>query len=339
MTRYQPDPERLAWIVAETEKTRQIQRCGAQSFCIQQDCMRLSVSSPPPAGTAHDRSFWAYNRQPFVDMLRLLEKRLGFWVQQGRVGSICRRKSRYRRLDDCCAAGARGRLRMKAEYYPSGMKFEFYPDGNRDNPHGPWHATSTAKHEAMDYVTTLRLRQALIHMRAALLARGLVEHRAFSDAGMSPYEAIEWGDRMSGHFGGEASIAVERKRYAMAYQAFDRDGKRMRNGDTKWFYAGWGPGRGHLMRGEVFYDLNGNWWVVAGGRLYRNTTNSEFFDYTPGTPRREQGRRAIASVKSHLAAAVAAENFERAIILRDRLRVLDPPKAPAQAATAAARAA
>jgi hypothetical protein len=80
--------------------------------------------------------------------------------------------------------------------------------------------------------------------------------------------------------------------------------------------------RGHLMRGRCYGGINGRWMVIFGPGLRDHThvSNWELFLCDPRVAPRRLHPHGAQRLADALAKAVEAQEFERAIVLRDTLR-------------------
>lgn len=247
----------------------------------------------------------------YHQLLRVL-KGCGFWVGWDRHWGKKKRGTQYQCFWHSTRRthhqGGWGRLRFHSSVSGLHTEFKFYFDGYTENPNGPRYGFDHLRH--MDHWTRLRMQYAIGKLSEMLRAAGFVD--TTKERIEDPYERIEYAVRDSWHFQGEASIFEPRK--TESYNDRDANGRRLVNGERRYFYDYM---TGRLVRGEVFYNLNNMWWVVAGGEL-RNCASHQLFDCDLAvTPRRDPAR-ALPAVKRLLAAAVAAEDFKRAEHLRKR---------------------
>ena len=66
------------------------------------------------------------------------------------------------------------------------------------------------------------------------------------------------------------------------YNAKDRDGKILHNGEVKYF-RDWS---GYLIRGVIYHNINNMWWVLPLDGDVMNKACFELFDLTDAEPRR-----------------------------------------------------
>lgn len=107
------------------------------------------------------------------------------------------------------------------------------------------------------------------------------------------------------------------------YNATDADGVQLRDGMVRYFRS-WS---GHLLRGIVYHNINNMWWVVVNRDYYTNVAAFHLFTYDSARHPRRVPPSPKRSVTRMLEKAVAAQDFERAIPLRDRLRQLTTTQA------------
>lgn len=104
-----------------------------------------------------------------------------------------------------------------------------------------------------------------------------------------------------------------------SWRRADADGNTLSHGAVRWCR----DRKGRLIRGRVYGGINGMWTLVYGPGRGDQTTHSarQYFGYQPGMPRRsvDPGVRAK-RLKAELEKAIKAENFERAVVLRDVIR-------------------
>lgn len=70
-------------------------------------------------------------------------------------------------------------------------------------------------------------------------------------------------------------IASDSVTIESVYNAKDRDGKVLLNGDIKYFRDGC---NGYLYRGKIYHNINNMWWVIVDKRNVRNVASFQLFD-------------------------------------------------------------
>lgn len=163
--------------------------------------------------------------------------------------------------------GQRGDLKFKAEKYRSGFKFEFYQDVNTVNSNGGQYDFD--KFEKMPYLIKLQFKVERNHMKK------LLEHEGYIDTTdpefKTAYEKVMFRIKDCWHY-------VEGKELPdfkiESYNATDKDGKELRNGQVKYFR----DHKGRLQRGTIYHNINNMWWVVINKFSYRNIASFYFFD-------------------------------------------------------------
>lgn len=102
----------------------------------------------------------------------------------------------------------------------------------------------------------------------------------------------------------------------------DRDGKLIRNGDTKYFR----DRAGYLKVGKVYHNLNASWYVIGNDGALDSIQAYDLFyrDANEQTKLHPDsvGERHIKRLESELKRQSAAENYERCIQLRDKIKKL-----------------
>jgi hypothetical protein len=221
-----------------------------------------------------------------------------------------------------------GDLFVATETYPTGCKFEFFQEVVTVNRNGGRYDFD--RREKMPYLIRKAFEAAMRRARAHLEGRGFTETTKLDSPNPDPLAYF------NAHWDGD----YERRR---GTHRFERD-------ETGWpstkeiGLACWTNGRplithgavryfrdfhGRLMRGRCYGGINGMWMVVygPGRRDYTNLSRHELFDCDPRILPRRLYPRPAGRLQSLLKGAVAAEQFERAIILRDALRRLQPAEA------------
>lgn len=218
-------------------------------------------------------------------------------------------KKQYRTLAQYHHHAQRGDLQCAAEVYCAGMRFEFYQDGGRYD---------YDKIKKMPYLIRLRFQW----MRARICK--LLDERGFACTDEPVCAtAYDWVQRERAklcEFQG-ADFYDEKRRYS--YNILDADNAELRDGEVRYFYDYYG----HLGRGRVYHHINNMWWVVVNRDCHLNLANFNLFAWRPGLPRREPHSNPRKCLESELEKAVKAQNFERAIVLRELLKKLVAGKA------------
>ena len=244
-----------------------------------------------------------------IRIIRTLEV-AGWWVGQDK-------KALYYKNDfmhENNAGGAIADLRLSLKSCARIVSVKFWVDHETTHPNGPRYESHWDFEAKLTNLQRLRFRKTIMAIRECMLDMGYAD--ATEPSFENPYDKIEFRVRDSWHFKGEKNIWVPRK--TSEYNAMDRDKQLLVNGQRRWFYGGYASGYGNLFSGTVFSNINNMWWVVSGGEV-RNIGSSDLFTWNPGMPRRmSTGNQARRRVVTLLASEVAAENFERAAILRNR---------------------
>lgn len=104
-----------------------------------------------------------------------------------------------------------------------------------------------------------------------------------------------------------------------SWKRTDADGALLTHGATRWIR----DRKGRLARGKVYGGINGMWAFIygPGNSDHTHLSTHEIFSYQSGMQRKAVAPSVRAKrLKSELMKSVAAENFERAAVLRDILR-------------------
>ncbi|MGL6199882.1 MAG: hypothetical protein ACRC3H_13220 [Lachnospiraceae bacterium] len=229
------------------------------------------------------------------EMLSFLSS-IGFYVDDDREI-----KKRHPILNKDHKWGRYNGLEFKTHRYPSGFEIEFYQNLNYINPHGGYY--DLKKYEKMPYLMKKQFDLTVKKVSQFFEVKGIANKtkpvcRSAVDKIMNDY--IEsWHHPQKEKFDlrsidGESPESYNRK---------DRDGKDLKNGQTKYFR--WFDG--YLRRGTVYHNINNMWWVILNKAEYTNIANFNLFDLTENDKR---GRLAEARVPMEF--IVRKENIEKA---------------------------
>lgn len=218
---------------------------------------------------------------------------------------------RFRCLNKNHRWAIKGDLRIKFEYYPSGMKFDIFPTYNTENPNGPQYGFK--KYESMTYMDKKRTDLTLKRLTQFLVKEGLANHVEpdFED----PREKIEFLIRKSCHFH-EFDTNSGSRPNEQEYNNRDADKKKLQNGQVKYFR----DYHGRTMRGTVYHNINNMWWCLTGGG-YTNIASFDFFDADSPhfKPKTKSGRKELYSIATQIREAVQNKNAGREKTLRELL--------------------
>lgn len=203
----------------------------------------------------------------FKDLMLFLGS-IGFYVSEDKEI-----KKKFPSLNETNRAGGFNDLRFKARYAPNLFEIEFYQDVFHENPYGGFYDFD--KYGKMPY---------LIQKRYDWTREKLLQY--FEKCGYS----IEFGKNTckgaafiirdyirSWHHPQEKWFSlkdVDGQTAEYEPNGTDRDGKILRNGETKYF-RDW---NGYLMRGKVYQNINNMWWVLLADGQVRNVACFDLFD-------------------------------------------------------------
>lgn len=218
-------------------------------------------------------------------------------------------------------AGHHGELKFQSEYYPAGGKFEFYQDVVYENRNGGFYDFD--KLEKMPYLIRLRLQLTQRKIRALLLGEGLHEiHYKPKSPNPDPlaYFNAKWdmGEMARGEMRfdrGPDGWPSEKE--LQSWSRTDRDGNTVCHGDIRYF-RDW---KGYLRRARVYGGINGMWMCIygPGRRDHTHLHVRELFTCSPAQVPRKVHPDRKNKLERQLRDAVATQNFERDIIVRDLL--------------------
>ncbi|MEH6944392.1 hypothetical protein [Bacillus sp. JJ722] len=195
-----------------------------------------------------------------------LLKQRGFLIQTDR--EIL---EEYPILADTHWEGSKGNLLFKAKIYPAGFKFEFYQEVNTKNRNGGYYDFD--KFKMMPYL----VRCEFVLTRKYMCQ--LIEQEGFENTAEPNFkfaiDKVMHKIKTCWHYeDGKELPEYEHP----SYNATDKNGKQLRNGQVKYFYGY----KRRLMRGIVYHNINNMWWVVINKFEYRNIAAFELFDIETG---------------------------------------------------------
>lgn len=251
-------------------------------------------------------------RKLFNRMMAAL-RRTGFSI--GRDPEI---DARYKSISKEHRHGRHGELELKAHYFPTGMTLEFFQNLVRLNPHGRQHDFDRL--EKMPYLMKLRWHHSIGVLTRILELSGFTPRIEVKSPNPDPlaFFNAQWdsdSDRFYGRHrfkrGSDGwPVSVE-----MTYpKPVDGTGQPIAQGAVRYFRTR----NGHVMRGRCYGGIGGQWIVVYGpGR--KDFTHLSGHELSPemGERKFHPAVRREKALRKELARAVDAQNFERAIVLRD----------------------
>lgn len=203
----------------------------------------------------------------FKDLMLFLGS-IGFYVSEDKEI-----KKNFPSLNETRRAGGFDDLRFKAQYAPIRFEIEFYQDVFHVNSHGGFYDFD--KYKKMPY---------LIQKRYDWTLEKLLEY--FEKCGYSiefPENTCK-GDAFiirdyirSRHHPQEnwfSLKAVDGQTAEHEMNGTDRDGKILRNGETKYFR----DRSGYLLRGKIYHNINNMWWVLLADGQVKNVACFDLFD-------------------------------------------------------------
>lgn len=205
-------------------------------------------------------------KKDLLNKLFDLLKQRGFVIQTDR-----KILKEYPILAESHWEGAKEELLLKAEIYPAGFSFKFYQEVNTENPNGGYY--DFEKFEMMPYLVRCEFLLTRKYMCQ------LIEQEGFKNIAEPNFkyaiDKVMHKIKSCWHY----EEGKELPEYDFpSYNATDKNGKKLRNGQVKYFY----DYKRRLMRGVVYHNINNMWWVVINKYEYRNVAAFHLFDIEKG---------------------------------------------------------
>ncbi|MGE7650519.1 hypothetical protein ACQKM1_22490 [Peribacillus frigoritolerans] len=164
--------------------------------------------------------------------------------------------------------GQKEELKFKAEKYRMGFKIEFFQDVNTVNQNGGRY--DFEKFSLMPFLIRCRFLVEIKHIKSYCLAAGYEDHSS-GPKKQKAYDKIMGKIKSCWHY----KEGKELPSYEFPdYNAKDKDGKQLRNGQLKYFR----DHKGRLQKGVIYHNINNMWWTILNEYQYRNIAAFEFFD-------------------------------------------------------------
>lgn len=178
------------------------------------------------------------------------------------IGSDPRIDRDYPILSNDHFAGSKGDLLFEAKRYRIGAEIKFYQELNTEHRSGG--RFDFDKFQMMPYLLKKQFLLETRYIKEKLLEEGYEDQseptlKAAHDKVM--YEL----NRSDRHWSSDN---------LPDYNALDKDGRRLNNGEIKYFR----DRKGVLMRGTVYHNINNMWWVIVNKDCFRNLGSFELFD-------------------------------------------------------------
>jgi hypothetical protein len=164
----------------------------------------------------------------------------------------------------------------------------------------------------MPYLRRLRVLLIISKLAAILAILGFVDESPPRFKNL--VEKIEWDRKRSGHWPHGYDLSR-----CGASNRTDKDGQLLNDGDVRCFRT---P-NGHILRGRIFYSLNNMWRVVIPGEAWAHQIGCyQLFSFDPSRHLRKESYNQSENLAHALDAAVARQDFERCIKIREVIRRL-----------------
>lgn len=193
----------------------------------------------------------------------VLERLFDFMRFRGfEIGSDPKVDRDYPTLSKDRFAGKKGDLLFVGERHQISASIEFYQEINVENRNGGRYDFD--KFDKMPYLLQKRFLVERKHIERFLLEEGFTcdAEPILKTSYDKVFHELNSPNR---HWNSED---------LPDYNALDKDGKRINNGEVKYFR----DRKGTLMRGTVYHNINNMWWVIVNKDFYRNLAAFELFD-------------------------------------------------------------
>lgn len=191
------------------------------------------------------------------------------------VGKDKRIEREFKILSKDHRQGRSGSLEFKAERYQRGFKITFYQNVVFENPHGGEY--DFGKREKMPYLIGKQYELVTKKLSDFLVAKGALNDtksvcKTAADFIKSDYVNSFHHPQITMDF---SLSHLDGTGIECEYNARDRDGKILINGEIKYFRDG---RSGYLCRGKIYHNINNMWWVIVDKYRVRNVASFELFD-------------------------------------------------------------
>ena len=203
--------------------------------------------------------------------------------------------------------GARGSLRCSIEITGRVVKVEFWST-TAPQSNGSGRRYDFDKMARMHHLDRLRVELEFRRITAWLAMLAPVKVTRSEDADLTPMQCIEKRYAESWH----KDKTLGRPHWNYDYNRGSKDGALLEHGQTVWL----ADGKGRIIRGTAYYNINNMWWVIAGGKLLNEGSHS-LYTKPPADLRIKQNARASRTrLEKELSVAVARMDFLRAQVVK-----------------------
>lgn len=166
-----------------------------------------------------------------------------------------------------------------------GLKIELGYDKNMFNGNNFW-GSDDERSKPLSYLDKKRV-ELEIRRISNFLSQQNVEIQDCRRINLSPEEEI-LKSKSEGWYSNATSldqIVNDMSNHDLAHNNNDQNGKKIKNGDVKYFYN---PSMGNrLCKGKVYFNLNSSWYVVLSKEI-AYVQSRQLFDYTPTLSKRRK---------------------------------------------------
>lgn len=191
------------------------------------------------------------------------------------VGKDKRIEKHYPILSRDHRQGRSGDLEFKADRYPRGFKIMFYQNVVFENPNGGEYDFD--KRKRMPYLLGKQCDLVMMKLSDFLLEKGVLNDTKITEKTAEDFIKSDYIDSFH-HPQNSMDFSLsdlDGTTIKSVYNAKDRDGKILLNGDIKYFRNGC---NGYLCRGRIYHNINNMWWVIMDKRNVRNVASFQLFD-------------------------------------------------------------
>ena len=170
--------------------------------------------------------------------------------------------------------GVKSGIYYEGTIYPKGFEIKFFYMDRRGKYHKPG-AYDLDMRDSLKYLERLQIRKSLRTINLYLKSIGCEEHVVTH--GMKGWELVDYKiNHDPGRHWGKYE-EYKNGEYFLKFNARDRDGKLIRNGEVKYYRDQF---TGRLSRGKVYHNINNMWWILHNKHSCTNIASFRLFDAT-----------------------------------------------------------
>lgn len=199
-------------------------------------------------------------------------------------------KKQYACLSQYHKIGQKGNVRILMEITGRGIELKFGDEKNlwKDCVQSFWESRTDDRHTKLSYLEYLAVDLEKKRVTDFFKSKGATV--SVNETELLPEERIVHKLKANNHIPGTVhtlqdiknDIEKDDTNYNWTQNSNDRDKKKIRCGERKYFY----DYNGRLSCGTVWHNINNMWWVIYG-KILRNVAAFDLFDYTADLHRRK----------------------------------------------------